>query len=105
MNIVLRNKRARLVSLNPDEQSAFYQAHITGDDALKQRYHNQYYPQTLAILSKHVDYLNTELEELSEFSWKKDINRHPRLPLLLRHNDFVRSTFELVQQNLDPVSA
>jgi hypothetical protein len=90
---------------NPNEQRVFYQAHITGDEALKQSYHNQYYPQTLAVLRKHVDYLNTELEELSEFSWKKDINRHPRLPLLLRHNEFVRSIFEVVQQNLDPVSS
>ena len=44
-----------------------------------------------------------ELEELSENSWKKDVSRHPRLPLLMRHNDFVKMKFERVQRQLDHI--
>ena len=94
---------------SPDEQQAFYQAHISGNKEMKQSYHNQYFPQTLAALQKHVDYLVNELEELSENSsrgtFRKGDERHPRLPLLMRHNEFVRGTFELVQQNLDAMTS
>jgi hypothetical protein len=78
---------------------------MAGDEASKQNNHEKYYSQTLKALQKHVDYLVQELDELSEMSWRKDVERHPRLPLLLQHNDFVRGTFELVQQNLDGMSA
>mmetsp|Transcript_2760 Transcript_2760/g.5002 ORF Transcript_2760/g.5002 Transcript_2760/m.5002 type:complete len:450 (-) Transcript_2760:130-1479(-) len=87
-----------------EEQQAFYRAYMTGDEASKQSYHEQYFPKTLSVLQKHVDYLMNELDELSENSWRKDVKRHPRLPLLMRHNEFVRNTLELVQQNLDNIS-
>ena len=74
------------------------------DEELKQRYHDQYFTSTLEALQKHVSYLSTELEEMSEFRWRKDINRHPRLPLLLKHNEYVRGTFEAVQESLDNIS-
>ncbi|KAL7528092.1 hypothetical protein ACHAXR_002264 [Thalassiosira sp. AJA248-18] len=93
------------LDLSPTEQQAFYQAHMSGDEALKQSYHDQYFPQTLSVLQKHVDYLVNELEELSENTWRKDVERHPRLPLLMRHNEFVHETFELVQQSLDNMSS
>ena len=92
-----------------EEQEAFYQAHMNGDEATKQYYHEQYFPQTLAVLRKHVDYLVNELEDLSESSWRKtfrkDRDNHPRLPLLLKHNNHIREIFELVQQNLDDMSS
>lgn len=74
---------------------------MTGDEALKQQYHDQYFATTLKALQQHVDYLVTELEELSENSWRKDLTRHPRFPLLMKHNQFVKQIFESVQQNLD----
>lgn len=92
-----------------EEQQAFYQAHMVGDEGTKQYYHEQYFPDTLAALRKHVDYLVNELDELSENSWRKtfrkDENRHPRLPIILEHNNFVRDIFELVQQNLDSMAS
>ena len=92
-----------------EEQQAFYQAHMSGDEATKQYYHEEYFPQTLAVLQTHVDYLMNELDDLSESSWRKtfrkDQHRHPRLPLILRHNNFVREIFELVQQNLDGMAS
>lgn len=84
------------------EREAFYQAHMAGDQATKQIYHQKHFKQTLATLKKHVDYLVNELDELSESTiWKRRNEKHPRLPLLMKHNDFVRDIFNRVQQNLD----
>ena len=77
---------------------------MAGDEELKQSYHNQYFTSTLELLQKHVSYLYQELEEMSEFRWRKDISRHPRLPLLLKHNEHVRGIFEVVQEYLDTMS-
>ena len=84
-----------------DQQQAFYNAHMTGDFVSKQEFHQQYFPLTLKAIQKHVNYFLIELEELSENSWRKDIERHPRLPLIMAHNEFVKNTFERVQENLD----
>lgn len=86
---------------SPEKQQAFYNAHMSGDAATKQSYHEQYFPQTLAALQKHVDYLLIELDELATHSRRYNVEQHPRLPLILRHNAFVRGTFERVQENLD----
>eukprot|EP00804_Cyclotella_cryptica_P012807 CCRYP_010569-RA/>CCRYP_010569-RA protein AED:0.07 eAED:0.07 QI:164/1/1/1/0/0.5/2/544/443 len=88
-----------------EQQQAFYRACISGDEATKQSYHNQYYPQTLAALQEHVDGMTKKLNELSVFSWQTDFKRHPRLPLLSKHNEFIWETFELVRQRLDSLSA
>ena len=77
---------------------------MAGNQALKQSYHERYFPQTLGTLRLHVDYLVNTLDELSENGvWKpkKNAERNPRLPLLMKHNDFVRNTFYRVQQTLD----
>jgi len=97
-----------LGEVSPEEQRALYQAHVTGDEAAKHSYHEQYFSQTLAVLQHHVQYLLNELEELGvgleiQVAQGQDADRHPRLPLILRHNEFVRTTLELVQHNLDNI--
>ena len=96
-----------------EQQVVFHHAHVTGDEATKQNYHNQYFPQTLAVLQNHVDYLVNELDEayirmedqkfVSSVDVEDDDNDggHPRLPLIPRHNDSVRGIFELVKRYLD----
>ena len=78
---------------------------MTGDEGTKQSYHEagDNFVNIHSKLQKHVDYLVNELDELSENSWRKDIERHPRLPLLMRHNEYIRDGFEKVQQNLDNI--
>lgn len=103
-DVILYQELGKVAST--DEQQAFYQAHMSGDEATKQAYHQQYFPRTLGELQKHVDFLVNELDELEvgiEMQMKrgKDATRHPRLPLLERHNDHVKNILELVQQNLD----
>lgn len=89
----------------PIEQQAFYAACLEGNDVLKQSYHTQFYQQTLEALKQHVNYIIDELNDLSLLSWREFARRHPRLPLLERHNEFVLDIFDLVLQNLETTRA
>lgn len=89
-----------------EEAQTFYQCVMSGDDATKQNYHSQYFVRTLESLKEHVDFIVEELDELglgleTQMAQGQDAIRHPRLPLILKHNEFVLETFERVQQKLD----
>mmetsp|Transcript_25568 Transcript_25568/g.60452 ORF Transcript_25568/g.60452 Transcript_25568/m.60452 type:complete len:511 (-) Transcript_25568:130-1662(-) len=86
-----------LGSANAARRREFFQAHMNGDDETKYRMHEQYYGETSQQLLHHIDMTVLELDELCAKAEGKDFNtirdEHPRLPLILRHNDFVRETF------------
>lgn len=91
---------------DPATQQQFYQAHMNGDYETRQSIHEQYYPLTAAKLTEHIDTFLDELDGFKrkgEYGGKVAAEDHPRLPLVLRHNEFVRSTFEAVRckQGLD----
>ncbi|CAJ1963221.1 unnamed protein product [Cylindrotheca closterium] len=90
---------------NRDVQQAFYNAHMQGDAATKAAIHQQYSLETSTALMKHVDTFLQQLDDLQAKSAGKDYNEHPRLPLILKHNEFVRETFLRVKANLDPMVA
>ncbi|KAL3932595.1 MAG: hypothetical protein SGBAC_010779 [Bacillariaceae sp.] len=90
---------------NRDVQQAFYNAHMQGDAATKAAIHEQYSLETCTALKNHVDSFLQQLEDLSSKSFGKDYDEHPRLPLILRHNEFVKETFLKVKANLDPMVA
>jgi len=96
---------AQVLTADKAAQQAFHQAHINGDINTKQAIHQQYFPQTANALKEHVDTFLSTLDELGAKADGKDVNEHPRLPLILRHNDFVRQTFLRVKANLDPMVA
>lgn len=78
----------------------FYNAHMAQDYDTKQSFHQRYWPETSAKLLHHI---NTFLEELDELSTKVTIGgivleEHPRLPLILKHNEFVKKTFLAVRE-------
>ena len=85
--------------LNDDrpKQMKFYEAHMAGDFDTKQALHQQYYSQTSAKLLEHIDGFLQQLDELSNKAYGRDIEDHPRLPLILRHNEFVKNTFLTVR--------
>ena len=85
---------------DPSTQRAFYQAHISGNTSQKQSIHQQWYPQTLAALQNHVDTFLQDLDRLSAQAQDRDWNKHPRLPLIMSHNAFVRETFLTVRASL-----
>ena len=89
---------------NADDSSLrqkFYQACLSGNDAEKNAYHQEYLPYTLEALQKHVDGMLRTLDELSDRANGYDLSTHPRIPLILKHNEFVRSTFLNVKANVD----
>ncbi|KAL3807558.1 hypothetical protein ACHAXA_001142 [Cyclostephanos tholiformis] len=91
---------------DPTMQRQFYQAHMDGDSVTKQYIHEQYYPLTAAKLRDHIDTFLDDLDQLErkvDYGARVAADDHPRLPLLLRHNQFVRNTFLTVRakQGLD----
>lgn len=85
-------------------QQALYDAHMQGDVETKNAIHQQYADQTMVALNKHVDQFLRQLDELSVKAAGKDINEHPRLPLISQHNEFVRETFLSVKARLAEVA-
>lgn len=86
-----------LSSTNASRRREFYNAHVNGDFETKRYYHEEYYPETSAKLLDHLDTFLDQLDELSAKACEEDVNEHPRLPLILRHNEFVRDTFLAVR--------
>lgn len=52
-------------------------------------------------LKKHVDKFLEDLDKLDVKASQKDLNAHPRLPLISAHNNFVRQTFMRVKEQVD----
>jgi len=93
---------------DPAMQQQFYHAHTQADYATKQSIHEQYYSLTAAKLANHIDTFLADLEELqTKAEYGGNPMEHPRLPLIMRHNEFVRNTFLSVrsQQGLDQVNS
>lgn len=84
-------------------QQAFHQAHVDGDAETKNAIHSEYFLETTTALKQHVDTFLENLEELSAKGDGKSVEDHPRLPLIMRHNAFVRQTFLNVKAQLDPM--
>lgn len=89
-----------LGDLDPSQQQALHRAHTFGDYNTKQAMHNQYYQQTSSALLEHIDRFVNQLDALSKKTIGRDAAVHPRLPLIRRHNEFVKETFLTVRSRL-----
>ncbi|KAL9190781.1 hypothetical protein ACHAXT_000487 [Thalassiosira profunda] len=81
-------------------QQQFYNAHMSGDYETKQAIHDQWYQITNTKLTDHIDEFLTELnglEQKLDYGGKVAGDDHPRIPLIARHNEFVRNTFLAVR--------
>lgn len=90
-----------LLKNDPGTAQAFYQAVTGGDEATKNQFHEQYFQYTKEELQKHVDTTLQDLDRLSQLARSYDVRTHPRVPVILQHNAFVKETFLKVKQNLD----
>ena len=86
-------------------QREFYTACITNDTELKSEYHAMYIGQTMMKLKNHVDTFLKDLDDLYDKARAKDVMKHPRLPLILSHNNYIQSTFMTVKDKIDPIIA
>ncbi|KAG7361718.1 SET methyltransferase domain containing protein [Nitzschia inconspicua] len=90
-----------ILGQDPTAQRSFYEACRIGDTETKNAFHQEYFPYTLNELRKHVDDTITDLDRLLAKAQSKDPRTHPRLPVILKHNNFVKGTFLKVKENLD----
>mmetsp|Transcript_16172 Transcript_16172/g.29182 ORF Transcript_16172/g.29182 Transcript_16172/m.29182 type:complete len:418 (+) Transcript_16172:211-1464(+) len=79
----------------------FYQAVMNGDEATKGQFQEQYWQYTKEELQQHVDGLLGDLDQWSQTASGYDLQTHPRVPLILQHNAFVKDTFLKVKAKLD----
>ena len=87
-----------------EEQITFYKAVIEGEkdslsrlSAMAARVY--ILRKRLALLAGNV--MEDQLDELSEKATSKDIKEHPRIPIIMKHNAFVKETFLKVKTNVD----
>ena len=86
---------------DPSLQQQFYDAYVSGDEETKQSFHNQYWEYTLQTIREHVDQTLQDLYALSVRASEKDVVTHPRLPVILKHNEFVTNAFYSVRDQLN----
>ena len=89
----------------PDVRQQFYEAHMNGDMETKQGIHQYYTLDTAKEIQTHVNTFLKALDELAKKSEGKSLEEHPRLPLILEHNEYVKNTFLLVKANIDSIVA
>ena len=83
-----------------NDLQGFVNAHLQGDANAKNGYHQKYFALTHKALSRHVQSVLDQVEDLKSKTLGSDASRHPRLPLIQRHNDWVLDTFRKVQMQL-----
>ena len=86
-------------------------AHRSGDYTTKLALHEKYYSETSSALLAHIDDFLEEIDKLIHKAETVGVNdpdspyikyEHPRLPLIHRHNLFVRETFQAVRDLYSP---
>ncbi|KAL7529579.1 hypothetical protein ACHAXR_006344, partial [Thalassiosira sp. AJA248-18] len=90
---------------NMDDQQALMKAHKESDYDRKLALHEKYYSATSAALLEHVDGIIADIDAVVKKSEAHPIYvkyEHPRLPLIHRHNEFVRETFSNVRSRYSP---
>lgn len=103
-DVVLYSRLERKKQLENDRRS-FYEAHMRGDEQTKAAIHGKYFKETCSALRLHVDNILAEVADLSVRTNAFDASKHPRLPLIRKHNDMVDSTFQKVRYTLERISA
>jgi len=82
-------------------QRQFYQAHMNGDGQTKAAIHQQYSSQTVFSLLAHVSEVLDEIDDCQDRMDQGGMGlQHENLPIIRRHNEFVRQVFAKVQRNL-----
>merc|ERR1711862_381260 len=81
-------------------KNVFYQAHLDGDEDTKAAIRQQFQSDTVKALLRHVNHIISEVFELTVKMSVYDASKHPRLPLLRKHNEMVTSTFTKVRDYL-----
>merc|ERR1719203_589077 len=90
--------------LEQNDQGAadnFYVACKTNDEAAKQEIHNNYFQYTLEALRQHVYKIVNDVGQLTMQAQSYDLQTHPRVPVIVAHNNLVRDTFTMTASLLE----
>eukprot|EP00980_Cylindrotheca_fusiformis_P019926 scaffold7017_cov134-Cylindrotheca_fusiformis.AAC.21 len=99
-DVVLYSKLERAPGM-AEAKNAFYEACMNGDEATKFAIHSQFQEATCSVLLEHVDGILKEVAQLTTMMENfRNEEKHPRLPLLLKHHAMVTSTFSKVRENI-----
>lgn len=99
-DVLLYSRLERKPAYASDKQ-AFFEAHMNGDEDTKAAIHQKYYTETCSALRLHVDNILAEVAQLTVRTNAFDSSKHPRLPMIRRHNQMVTETFQLVKNSID----
>ncbi|KAL7465800.1 hypothetical protein ACHAXS_006117 [Conticribra weissflogii] len=86
---------------DPNAADQFYVACKTNDEDTKQQYHDYYFQYTLQDLKNHVYSILGEVDQLTMKAQSYDLETHPRVPVIVAHNNLVRDTFTMTRQLLE----
>jgi len=88
---------------NNDQGAAenFFVACKTNDEGTKEEYHNSYFQYTLDALKTHVYSILGDVDQLTMNAQSYDLQSHPRVPVIVAHNNLVRDTFTMTGQLLE----
>lgn len=91
-----------LLQMNdPGSAQEFYMACTNNDEATKQQYHEHYFPYTLDALKNHVYSILQDVDQLTMKAQTHDLETHPRVPIIVAHNNLVRETFSMTAALLE----
>lgn len=86
---------------DPGAADQFYVACKTNDEDTKQEFHNNFFQYTLQALKDHVYSILRDVEQLTMKAQSYDVNTHPRVPVIVAHNNLVRDTFSMTANLLE----
>eukprot|EP00581_Thalassiosira_minuscula_P005502 CAMPEP_0183747480 /NCGR_PEP_ID=MMETSP0737-20130205/67282_1 /TAXON_ID=385413 /ORGANISM="Thalassiosira miniscula, Strain CCMP1093" /LENGTH=464 /DNA_ID=CAMNT_0025983193 /DNA_START=218 /DNA_END=1609 /DNA_ORIENTATION=- len=86
---------------DPSAAETFYIACKINDEDTKSQYHNHYFAYTLDSLKSHVYTILSDVERLTMKAQTYDRGAHPRVPVIVAHNNLVRATFTMTAALLE----
>jgi len=86
---------------DPGSAQQFCMACQNNDEATKQNYQDQYFPYTLDALKQHVYSIMSDSENLTYQAQSYDLQTHPRVPVIVAHNQLVSQTFGMTAALLE----
>ena len=74
---------------------------LNNDEATKQQYQDTYFAYTLEALKEHVYGMLNDAERLTARAQAYDLETHPRVPVIVAHNQLVMQTFSMTAALLE----
>ena len=71
------------------------------DEGTKQQYQGQYFAYTLNALKQHVYSILQDAQSLTMKAQSYDLQTHPRVPVIVAHNQLVQQTFGMTAALLE----